>query len=122
MMRFMAYANKEELGVEHRESIGMVLYGISILSYMKKEGIKIEGFHIYLLSGCLDDIWKNRMIEETSRQEVLISDDESGRILILATTQGYIQMKRMKIPEKQLVHISEKEMYQLLKSRKESGG
>lgn len=116
MMWFVAYSKKEGLGIEHRGSISKVLYGISILGSLKRKGLHMDGFQIFLLSGSYDIFWQNRILEETSRREVQILNGTAGRISIIATTQGYMQLRRMRIPENQLVSISEKEVYKLIKA------
>ena len=42
---------------------------------------------------------------------------ESENLLILATSEGHMQLRRMEIPEDKICSLTEKEVYQLLKSR-----
>ena len=116
MMWFAAYSEKEEQGIENRTSMQSVLYGLAILSFLKKNGVHIKGFRIYLLFGSLDASWQEKIRHETGKKD-LVMKTEKEKLLILATTQGYMQLMRLKIPEDQIRSISEKDAYYLLKCR-----
>ena len=117
MMWFVAFSEKEKLGIENRESEKNVLYGLAILSFMKRNGIHIQGFRAFLLSGSLDASWEERIRQETRRQDLLVIRTESEKLLILATSEGHMQLRRMEIPEDKICSLTEKEVYQLLKSK-----
>ena len=117
MMWFAAYSEKEELGIENRTSMQSVLYGLAILSFLKKNGVHIKGFRIYLLSGSLDISWQEKIRQETGQKDLLMVKTGKEKLLILATTQGYMQLMKLKSPEDQISSISEKDAYYLLKCR-----
>ena len=122
MMWFAAYSKREGLGIEHRTNIRSVLYGLYILSFMKKQNIKMEGFRIHLLSGSLSAQWQEKLSQESEKRNLYFQKLPDGKCLILATADGYVHLRRMGISMKEMQQLGEQEVFQLLKGITQKGG
>lgn len=120
MMWFAAYSKREGLGIEHRTNIRSVLYGLYILSFLKNQKVKMEGFRIHLLSGSLSAVCQEKLMREAEKQTLYFQKLPDGKCLILATADGYVHLRRMGIPMKEIQQIGEKEVFQMLKLKGEN--
>ena len=112
-MWFAGYIAKEEVGVECRDKVSNILCGMRIMSVLYKMGMDVSGFRIYLLSGSLDvtDLDK---IKNLQNRKIIIFDLKKGKVLLAATPDGYLALRKQKIPMDTIIEVQELEAYKLL--------
>lgn len=112
-MWFAGYIAKEEVGVACRAKVSNILCGMKIMSVLYKMGMDVSGFRIYLLSGSLNvtDLDK---IKNLQNRKIIIFDLKKGKVLLAATPDGYLALRKQKISMDTIIEIQELEAYKLL--------